>query len=317
MKLMCRSKELGGRRCPAHTDPQKIAAYNTVRRQRYAAQKQINGEDRPDETFVLKADEEYGFSPFKENRATFLLDSVEGQQWLKDADMFAEAVGATEEGANLKPWQYRVDMQTSLRAYTQYEYSNIKSYLHGQNMNGNLETIEPVPMEDDQVKYTVEKMHLIDEALEHAAAPESERALYRGMRVPNWVDSDQIKPWIHENFPVGGVVSQKSFMSTSMNPTLTVGMFSVAKTPNGRDSKDSDRSVVIEIMSKQGAPLGELLSEHGNDETEILMPRDAKFRVVSVHEDVRYLSMKQSHYEMSGIKRPRHTRTVVRLIDAS
>lgn len=34
---MCRTKELGGRRCPSHSNPERVSAYNAVRRSRYVA----------------------------------------------------------------------------------------------------------------------------------------------------------------------------------------------------------------------------------------------------------------------------------------
>jgi hypothetical protein len=278
---MCRSKELGGRRCPQYTDPAKRAAYNARRRELYANRKKGQQVD---------------YIPLDQPRHKFHeSDSPEWQRYKKEAKAFKEKLSALE---GWKTYKKR------LHDYTDFEYINIRIFLNGYDATD----IKASPMSYDQKeqKTIAKSIKVLDEVLTLADKPDEPRLLYRAMMVPFSIKDKQMEGWMKENFPVGGVVSQLSYMSTSHDPHRLINNFGGVR--------NQHRAIMFEIISKQGAVLGNGTSEYGSLESEVLMPREAKFKIVSVDENVDYQVFAQDENNgegsMSSVKR-----TVIRLMD--
>jgi hypothetical protein len=124
------------------------------------------------------------------------------------------------------------------------------------------------------------------------------------MRIPSQEKNND--KWLEDNFPVGGVVSQKSYMSTTLDAGLAVTHFTLNSPYSPEDTKD----VIFEIVSRKGAVLGKGTSKFSSKELEVLIPRDSKFRVLSRDNHVKYL-FTDSKKEVRST-----TQTVIRLIDA-
>jgi len=93
---MCRATVEGGRRCPAHTDPAKVQAYNSRRRELYAARHNKNFvASHPPISFIKQ------FNRLAEEYENLLTDQE------KDA----------------------------LHEYTDISYTDIKDYLYGKDIN--------------------------------------------------------------------------------------------------------------------------------------------------------------------------------------
>lgn len=280
---MCRT---GGRRCPSHTDPTKVAAYNQRRRELYTLRKNIVIDSR--------------FQPLNQTRPN--LDpkgsSVEAQAYASDSAKYLVTIhseyddGNGAEEALMMLGEYTIDAYEDYRDYLN-GYQVLSDGTHAKIKFGKIRSIE-----------IQEGMGDIDKLLDLAPKPEEPRILYRGLSIPRNIAPEKVGGWLKKHFPVGGVISQKNYMSTTVNPAVATYQFT---------GLSDDRAVVFEILSKQGAPIGEGLSLHGDEEMEVLMPRDAKFRVVSVHEKVDY----KTHSEGENQIIDSEPRTVVRLIDVN
>jgi hypothetical protein len=300
---MCRPKELGGRRCPQHTDPVKHAAYNARRRELYAAQKQEN--QKPEITFP-----ELSFL-----RPFFTLESGVGLEYSKQSAEFLNTldpdfdISNWEENYGEDVWEERfpdfgeMDERKSVEYYTEMGHYYMGQYLQDEATDGEFSDFkyEGKPLHRQYVMDAVAK---VDSALARSDKPDSARMLYRGMKVPSEVPLDEVPSWLAERFPVDGVVSQPNFMSTTLNPKVASWFFAM-----GKDSTTSpERAVIFEIISKQGAPLGRGTSCHGLAEAEVLLPRDAKLKVVSVDEGAPF-----KYATTNGVAGGR--RTIIRMTD--
>jgi hypothetical protein len=260
---MCRT---GGRRCPSSTDPAHIAEYNAKRRQRYAAK----AGSKPSAASSLQA----LFQPIDEPRFNVLFDQAAMDRFKEETELFRSAITKPEYEVfdtyddNFDPTNSE---QEALMSYTENGYRNVRDYLldHGGQ-------VEPGSHADKVIS-------LLDSALRQATPPEEPRMLYRGMAVPRDVKNENVTQWIADKFPVGGVVSQHNYMSTSLSSSTPIGFLGL------QSAEEENRRVVMEIVSKKGAPLGDNVSVHGVSESEILIPRDARFKVAAVHSKVDYV----------------------------
>jgi len=269
---MCRNLANGGRQCPSH-DPSKR---NARRRQIYSAKQKA-----------------FLFPSFEEKRIIATPYDPEYKTFIEEADRFANSV--TD--------QVQID---SILRYTSHNFEEIRNYLNGKNLSRNSELkIEP----EDQT-LLAENVAAIDSALSLAEPPPSHRKLYRGLAVTQ--AHGDISQWVSTHFPLGKTVQQKSYMSTSLNPSVAVTFGSVGIADLGNPNEKSAIPVVFEILSKQGAPLGDQLHSVGVREQEVLLPREAKFKVVGVTHNVKFT---YGNSESNDFNRTA-TRTVIQLIDA-
>lgn len=300
---MCRSKESGGRRCPQHTDPIKHAAYNKHRREQYALKKQsiVNL------ALMFPAFDEVKYS--LENDSNLLRRQHRLEAEAFEAQLRAGFIQARnqalanpdQETSNWdEEYQKRQDRFESLNWYTTSGYNFVRDYLNKDQLAPYKSKFNP-----DEAANAERFIPILDEALSQAVPPEKPRVLYRGITLPHGVDEAETETWLNNNFPIGGVISQKSYMSTTFSGYMAIDTF----------SKDHEReeSFVFEIVSRKGAALGVDSSSWGLEESEVLMPRDAKFKVVSVHrnQDLKVRWSPESRDATSISKR-----TIIRLIDA-
>jgi hypothetical protein len=301
---MCRSKELGGRRCPSLVDPTHRSEVNRVRREKYATAKNVN---KPTEVSPY-AEQLKLFPPINEMKKHFKKNPELLKQHDKEAVAFSKKI---DKNFNLTKWRDELENSSSdeeelgparaaLLSYANYGYRNIRNYLHGHN----IQLRKQHNLDAEELQAAKEQIAIIDETLAKAVPPAEPRTLFRGMNIPSKYDTES---WLSENFPVGGVVSQKSYMSTSMSAAPAVGFTAQY------DDSDAERkrAVVMEFVTKQGAPLGRGTSYFESDELEVLIPRDAKFRVVEVQQEVVYPYEADVDLPMSFHK------TVIRLIDVT
>jgi hypothetical protein len=280
---MCRTKELGGRRCPQHTDPVKHAAYNARRRELYAVKKGQSALNPLDMFLPLDAVRSSRKGD-KSLRASLNHDS---KVFFNSLDAFNPPVDpkASDDEWDDYEWDYPQHgtysdknnnrHRMALLSYTHVNYSYVRDYLYGVKISSSGKEHVVTPEKRAEYEDTIQ---LMDSALEKAVPPKTPRLVYRGLKIPHRVDN--VDSWLDENFPVGGVVSHKSYLSTSADPETAL-KFSTP--PIG-----TNKGVVIEMVTRQGASLGKGTSHFGNLEMEVLMPRDAKFVVHSVNRDVDY-----------------------------
>lgn len=282
---MCRSKELGGRRCPQHTDPAKHAAYNARRRELYAAKKLGSLESR------------YNFPEITND----IYDLYKGPQAFEN--FIVEAVNLENKlSENNISLDERKELMDAIDKYTSFHDAEVKAYLHG---------TEQEPKTTERAKKIIEGL---DKVFELAPAIETPRLLYRGLRVPENISSEEASKWVTENFPVNGIISQKNYMSTTTNGHIAAERFS-----NYGDSLDDDyqthqerESVVFEILTTKGIALGEGVSAWDNGEEEVLIPRESRFKVVSMHAN-KTVSAQVDEIDVQQM----FNKTIIRLVDVT
>lgn len=282
---MCRTKELGGRRCPQHTDPVKHAAYNARRRELYAAKKLDFPETR------------YSFPEITDGA----YDLYKGPQAFENFTAEAAALRDKLSADSASP-QEQEEMLDAIDKYTSFYNVEVRAYLNGAV----------------QRPGTVECAKKIVEGLEKAfnLAPEvkTPRLLYRGLRVPESIPSEEAANWIASNFPVGGVISQKNYMSTTTSGHVAAEKFSNYgdKFDDDYDTYEDRESVIFEILSTKGIALGEGVSAFDNGEEEILVPCEARFKVISMHSNKTVLAQ----VDEIDVKRV-FNKTIIRLVDVT
>jgi hypothetical protein len=314
---MCRT---GGRRCPSHTDPTKVAAYNERRRLLYNLKVKLN-HVQPVEDFTSR------FNAFPIDALRKRISAVEAAVFHSEAVKFSKTLipDYNEKTAEDTRWvvdhdyyDRNLDKNEALIFYTSSGYKMIRNYLN----SGLHETPDW-----DNPEYTntifgqhqewfSDNIETTDKALALAEPPEEPRLVYRGMKLGREIKPEDLDSWWAENFTVGSVVSQKNYMSTSLNPEVSISHFSNhAQRDTETPEEAAKRSVIIEIMSKQGAPLGYGTSTMGEVESEVLMPRNAKFKVVSVNHNVSVPFERKERFDQTSVNYAR--RTIIRMVDVS
>jgi hypothetical protein len=256
---MCRPKELGGRRCPQHTDPVKHAAYNARRRELYAASKNTSSLPSPVE-FSSAIQYEHLFVLEDKNTVETIEKTFKGRLgYIAEGNALYDALQEQDDSEKLRK---------SLLYYTSHGYTDLRKYLNA----------SPEDKEDFDDEAMDDLVNDLDKSISLAETKREYRAVYRGIRVDETVTGEKsFDVWLHEAFPIDGVVSQKSYMSTSLSPAKAINIFGFGSVTE---------SLLFEIVTKRGAALNEKTSVMGTKEYEILLPREAKFRVVNVQKDI-------------------------------
>lgn len=258
---MCRT---GGRRCPSHIDPLLIAKRNARRREAYASHKEGATPVISEPKFA---------DPSEIRRLAY------PSEWDVDATQFEKSL--TEDEA------------TAFKDYTDEGYIGIKILVVGDDIPWSMEyEMEESPYDEEELEHM---MSNLDSGLAKAVKPDEPRDLYRGITVPMGVADEDIDNWLTEHFPVGGTFSQKNYMSTSASPVMGVSFGTPGEPLYDEDDEDIEpplpnlaRSIILEMKSKQGAILSQNLATPLNYESEVLLPRNAKLKIVGVHKEVQY-----------------------------
>jgi len=204
-------------------------------------------------------------------------------------------------------------MKEALIDYTSLDYSALRDYLYGYHFDESEEFEDgdprgdagrPLDFSPSRKTELADAIATLDKALSLAKNPKVPRTVYRGATVPLSVEDDNVDQWLDENYAEGSVWSSKSYLSTTVSAHRTFGFSNLPY------SQNKSRYIVFEIFTKQGAALGEETAYYDAEELEVLMPREAKFEVVSCKKHV--------EYKVEGEDEPFVTeRTVIQLIDVN
>jgi hypothetical protein len=290
---MCRPKELGGRRCPQHTDPVKHAAYNARRREVYAQKKTVS---TPVDDAVTRA-----FPPLSEPRSVPSIVNNELDNFYDESNDFRDLVWPEydedewEYLASSENWVPENSPAEAIQHYTSHGYKEYRTYSLGKMKPSNIMNV------------TAQAVAHMDNAIQSCPPPAEPRRVYRGLRIPTeMMDGGSPEEYMEEHFPIGGVVSQESFMSTSLHPNIAYEFT--------RYGAMKDVPVLFEIVSKQGAPIGDGLTTSSH-EYEVIMPRKAKFKVVGVHHNANFSAVQKTFREPET--NTYKNITVIQLMDVS
>jgi hypothetical protein len=294
---MCRTKELGGRRCPQHTDPVKHAAYNARRRELYAAKKTAISEN----TVTTR------FPPIDINKTVesirHLTTDERNMSFIEEANLLRNKIHPKYiDGSGNTTWS-ELDDEQKLESFHREKLIAAVSYYTSEGYT----FLGPYLRREDPPEAAVRRyaatVAALDEVVETAGLRDEPINVYRGLRVPDYMEAEKLDSWIDDNFPIGGVISQGNYMSTSVNPVVGVNF--------AHNNNRKVPGVFFEILTRKGAALGDGVSEHSTNEHEILLPRNARLKVEGI---VRNVPIEILYPD--GIRKETHTRTFIRLSDA-
>ena len=160
-------------------------------------------------------------------------------------------------------------------------------------------------------KRLIESIGIIDGVLAKTDLPES-TIVYRGHKMIVPAGKDPVE-YIRSHYKVGSQYSKESYGSTSLNPSI--GAYFAGKPTSKTDNGQTKVGVVFEMATTEGAPLRTLSSVQNEDE--ILLPRNKKFRVAGVYESIAFESVDLD--EESDVLRTKNQTAkhiVIRLIEA-
>lgn len=192
--------------------------------------------------------------------------------------------------------KWTAEEQKQIRAYTSKDFREIRQHF---NDYINYDTGEKVGWVSPlTVSHNEKVVKVMDSALAKAVPAEAPRTLYRGFKVPRYIQ-DPAK-WVDENYQPGSLVEDLSYVSTTIDPGQAMTEFG----PNGV----GNRHVIFEFITKEGVFISD--KSRWASEREVLIPRNTKFKVHAVHKKSDYLVETQNH----GLLTSRNT-TVVQLVD--
>lgn len=171
----------------------------------------------------------------------------------------------------------------AISEYTGWAFKHYYSYIEGKTSKGEAFGAGM----DDDLKNQLTKvldngLQNIDNFIAKSAKFPKPVKVFRGEKPPRGVG---LAEHIAQTFPVGEQISVKRYMSTSMD----------AKVASEITGDNVDGYMVV-IETRQGAMLGENISEQGLREKEVLLPRDRKYEVVDVSDSVvQWGSTKKKH----------------------
>lgn len=172
----------------------------------------------------------------------------------------------------------------AISEYTGWAYQQYYGFLEGTNEDGS-----PFGSQYDELTQTQLKGGLqagvasLDSVISKAGKLDNPVTVFRGERPPKNIS---LEAHLATSFPVGQKINVKRYLSTSLDPKIaseTVG-------------SDENSSYVLVIQTKEGAMLGEHISEQGLREKEVLLPRDRTYKVERISTDfVQWGSTKRKH----------------------
>lgn len=171
----------------------------------------------------------------------------------------------------------------AISEYTGWAFKHYYSYIEGKHSNGE---VFGSGMDDDlknQLTSVLDKgLNNIDTFIARSGKFPKPVKVFRGEKPPRNVD---LADHIANTFPVGQTIDVKRYMSTSMDAKIASEI-----------TGDNVNGYMVVIETREGAMLGENISEQGLREKEVLLPRDRKYEVVDVSDStVQWGSTKKKH----------------------
>lgn len=288
---MCRDGINGsGRRCPIQNEPGYRAEMNARRRARYAAKKKVALSSVTSTMNTSAFPDVHGERPvFEVGSAGFVEYETASHEFLKSVTDEDFDLAAWKEFRDSDDYTYDqndpfedlsvLDERDCVEFYTEHGYREIKSFLSPTILYGP-HAGEPKPPTSGKHQETLQSVvNKIDSALGRVKEQDSPRMVYRGISLPKELGDENVDSWLAEHYPVGGMVQDDTYLSTTLDPQVAAKDFTFV-------AKESKRAVVFEILSRKGVAVGEGVSSVAMGEAEVLMPRNTGFRVVSVDTDV-------------------------------
>jgi len=162
----------------------------------------------------------------------------------------------------------------SVVEYTGWAYQQYYGYLEGKNEDGMVFGSQYDEATNAQLNRVLGAgVARMDSLISKAGTMKKPVEVFRGEKPPKGVSTVE---HLAKNFPIGGKVNIKRYLSTTMDPKIASEI----------TGDNNDESYVLVIRTKEGAALGEYTSEHGLREKEVLLPRDRTYKVDRIGRDI-------------------------------
>ena len=283
---MCRNKEEGGRRCPHETNPVAVAERNAKRREAYKLKKNSVKKLTPEAKTLLS--NLAAPAPIAPEVEPVPVTVPQPKSWGAtlpefDDEDFQEA---WEERVFWTHWteivsQSKQEMkiltkkqEDAIYGFTHQDYTWVNGGLFGKKVLFSLDRLEDDAFTgggEASTKEMVERVNLMDAAF--AKSPLRERIVYRGKGVnsPRFKQGDQTPDeYIKENYALGSEIVFDGYQSTSLDPTIA-------------GSWAGEGGIIFEMKSRSG--INVTSASHWQEESEVLLPRSSRWKVVSVRKN--------------------------------
>lgn len=175
------------------------------------------------------------------------------------------------------------DEYRAVNEYTGWAFKHYYGFMEGTNRDGtefgsNLEE----PLRSQLTTALTKGITHIDAFITKSGTFPKPITVYRGEKPPHGVT---VTEHLSKTFQIGSTVQVKRYLSTSMDAKIASEI--VDKTPE---------SYILVITTKEGAMLGENISEQGLREKEVLLPRNREYKVKNINTSIiQYGSTKKTH----------------------
>lgn len=291
---MCRASYGGGRRCPSQNDPAHRAAYNAVRRARYAARKaemSNSGEsmsknlklDNTDKTelpapfllstgnTVIKNDNELSKIGYEVNNKisgvlnyTAITDKTPEEFGFHTKNFYQRATNWELDSKMLEISKKELadmteDELSSLKFFTGDGYAWFNDVLYGSTNMKDLRA----GLQEEVLRHT----KYMDAAM--AKAPKTQKIVYRGVGSQAKIFKGETpSKWVKQHLTVGNEIIFDGYQS------------STTSIPIGWGYSGGESGVMYEILTPEGVN-ATYISEY-EEEQEIILPRESRYTVLGV-----------------------------------
>jgi len=181
-----------------------------------------------------------------------------------------------------------------IHSYTGLAHEPINFYLYDnekfmETRLSKVKTDEDKAHLEEYLKLTRKRIEILDRAFSKVA-PIRERRLFRSVRLPGLAEDDmgtpeQLESYLANTFPEDGIVQFPSYLSTSIDASHMI-----TRVPQNEENA----YFVLEVRTNKGiVPEVTVINEEPGhiqeNEREVLLPRDMKFRVKSVDKKTRFI----------------------------
>jgi hypothetical protein len=258
---MCRT---GGRRCPSSNDPTLVAARNARRREAYASRKVVSAPAQA----PLKSAEEYGFQPVIEKRQESDIAEMNKESKRELAELSADELGAVKIFTG--PAHKWINNALFGRNNSIHDGDQLPEGHSGRN-EVTFDTLDNVGNPSLQNLFKV--VDKLDSAL--ASHSSKERIVYRGKSSRSYrIQKEGVSAYVDKNYSLGQEVVFDGYQSTSSSPMSAL------------DFADYSDGIIFEMKTVSG--LNIISNSDMQEEQEILLPRQTRWKVVGVEKNIRY-----------------------------
>lgn len=156
--------------------------------------------------------------------------------------------------------------------YTGWAFKHYYAYFEGKHSDGSpFGSKLDAPLKEQLTRMLEDGANNIDNFIARSGRFSKPVTVYRGEKPPKGVS---VADHLAKTYPIGGEIEIKRYLSTTMDPKIASEI-----------TNSTSENYILVIDTKEGAMLGENISEQGLREKEVLLPRNKKYKVSHISND--------------------------------